>query len=577
MSTQGAVLIRGVAAAPGIAQGPWVRFERSSPARSSGRSFAPEAEVARLIAAAEAVAVASERLADEVVRAGHPDEAKIFLAHAMIARDPELVDAATTRIRAEDADGSAAITAAATAVAHQLRALGDDLLAARASDVIDVGDRIARELAGLPAAGVRLIEPSVVVAEDLPPSVTATLPRDLLLGIALEASSPTAHAAILARAYGIPAVVGAAGLLAALDAAGRGVAVALDGASGEIVVAPGADDIRRYAARAEEFRESRDRDVATASLPVVTVDGTAIDLMANIGSADEADAAIRFGAHGVGLLRTEFLFLERSTPPSEDEQTAAYSKVVAAFAPYPVTIRLLDVGGDKMLPYLPIAAEDNPFLGVRALRLAESRPDLFVTQLRACYRAAARGRVKIMAPMIADAGDAATFRRLADRARTELHDEGRSVGQAELGVMLEIPSAILTADSYLRDLSFASLGTNDLLQYTLAADRGNPALERYRDSLHPALLQLVRLAVEAAERSRVQLSVCGEMAGDPLAALALVGLGVRSLSMVAPSIPAVAKAIRGTILREIEHAAVASLTELSAARVRSRMAGVRHR
>jgi len=533
--------------------------------------------VARLIAAAEAVAVASERLADEVVRAGHPDEAKIFLAHAMIARDPELVDAATTRIRAEDADGSAAITAAATAVAHQLRALGDDLLAARASDVIDVGDRIARELAGLPAAGVRLIEPSVVVAEDLPPSVTATLPRDLLLGIALEASSPTAHAAILARAYGIPAVVGAAGLLAALDAAGRGVAVALDGASGEIVVAPGADDIRRYAARAEEFRESRDRDVATASLPVVTVDGTAIDLMANIGSADEADAAIRLGAHGVGLLRTEFLFLERSTPPSEDEQTAAYSKVVAAFAPYPVTIRLLDVGGDKMLPYLPIAAEDNPFLGVRALRLAESRPDLFVTQLRACYRAAARGRVKIMAPMIADAGDAATFRRLADRARTELHDEGRSVGQAELGVMLEIPSAILTADSYLRDLSFASLGTNDLLQYTLAADRGNPALERYRDSLHPALLQLVRLAVEAAERSRVQLSVCGEMAGDPLAALALVGLGVRSLSMVAPSIPAVAKAIRGTILREIEHAAVASLTELSAARVRSRMAGVRHR
>ena len=577
MSTQGAVLIRGVGAAPGIAQGPWLRFERSSPARSSGRSLAPEAEVARLIAAAEAVAVASERLADEVVRAGHPDEAKIFLAHAMIARDPELVDAATTRIRTEDADGSAAITGAATAVAHQLRALGDDLLAARASDVIDVGDRIARELAGLPAAGVRLIEPSVVVAEDLPPSVTATLPRDLLLGIALEASSPTAHAAILARAYGIPAVVGAAGLLAALDAAGRGVAVALDGASGEIVVAPGADDIRRYAARAEEFRESRDRDVATASLPVVTVDGTAIDLMANIGSADEADAAIKLGAHGVGLLRTEFLFLERSTPPSEDEQTAAYSKVVAAFAPYPVTIRLLDVGGDKMLPYLPIAAEDNPFLGVRALRLAENRPDLFVTQLRACYRAAARGRVKIMAPMIADAGDAATFRRLADRARTELHDEGRSVGQAELAVMLEIPSAILTADSYLRDLSFASLGTNDLLQYTLAADRGNPALERYRDSLHPALLQLVRLAVEAAERSRVQLSVCGEMAGDPLAALALVGLGVRSLSMVAPSIPAVAKAIRGTILREIEHAAVASLTELSAARVRSRMASVRHR
>src|SRR3989442_6243685 len=324
VTTQGAARIRGVAVAAGVAHGPWVRFERSTPPRSSGRSLEPDADVARVTAAAEAVAVASEHLADEVVRAGHADEAKIFLAHAMIARDPELLDAATIRIKTEQTDGVAAILAAATAVADQLRALGDDLLAARASDVIDVGDRIARELAGLPAAGVRLVEPSVVVAEDLPPSVTATLPRDRLLGIALEASSPTAHAAILARAYELPAVVGATGLLATLDAAGHGVSLALDGESGEVLVAPTKEDVVRYEARADAIRRGRDQDLEQAALPAITKDGTAIELVANIGSPDEAAGAVALGARGVGLFRTEFLFLERSAPPSEDEQADAY-------------------------------------------------------------------------------------------------------------------------------------------------------------------------------------------------------------------------------------------------------------
>jgi phosphoenolpyruvate-protein phosphotransferase len=527
--------------------------------------------VARVVAAAEAVAVASERLADEVVRAGHADEAKIFMAHAMIARDPELLDAATTRIRTERADGIAAIASAATAVADQLRALGDDLLAARASDVTDVGDRIARELAGLPAAGVRLIEPSIVVAEDLPPSVTATLPRDRLLGIALEASSPTAHAAILARAYGIPAVVGATSLLATLDAAGSGVALAIDGESGEVLVAPTREDIARYEARADATRRGRGRDLEEAALPAITKDGTTIELVANIGSPSEAAGAVALGARGVGLFRTEFLFLERATPPSEDEQTKAYGQVLAAFGPHPVTIRLLDVGGDKPIPYLGLKPEENPFLGVRALRLADRQPDIFVTQLRACYRAAAGGRVKIMAPMVADATDAATFRRLADQARTELVAEERPIGEVDLGVMLEIPSSILTADTYVRDLKFVSIGTNDLLQYTLAADRGNPALERYRDPLHPALLKLIRLAVEAAKRSGIELSICGEMAGDPEAALMLVGLGVRVLSMAPANIAAVRRAIRAAVAGDLERTAISSLDDSSAADVRLRL------
>lgn len=570
MTTENAVLVRGVAASPGVAHGRWVRFERKAPV-SRGVVTDPEAEVTRLVAASDVVGRASERLADQVRGAGHADEAEVFSAHAMIARDPDLLDAAAARIRTEGADAITAITAAAGTVADQLRALGDALLAGRAADVVDVGDRVARELSGLADGDMRLVEPSIVVAVDLPPSLTATLPRDRLLGIALEASSPTAHAAILARAYGIPAVVGATGLLAALDAAGSGSPLALDGESGEILVAPTKEDVARYEARAGAIRHDRGRDVEEAGLPAVTKDGTNVELVANIGSPGEAAGAVALGARGVGLFRTEFLFLERSSPPSEDEQAKAYGDVVAVFAPYPVTIRLLDVGGDKPIPYLPLKEEDNPFLGVRALRLADRRPDVFVTQLRACLRAAVNGRVKVMAPMVADAGDVATLRQLADRARRELVAEGRPIGEIDLGVMLEIPSAILTADTYVRELKFVSIGTNDLLQYTLAADRGNPALERYRDSLHPALLQLVRLAVEAAERARIELSICGEMAGEPVAALVLVGLGVRVLSVSPSSIAAVRRALRGAALRDLERIATAALGDASAADVRRRL------
>jgi phosphoenolpyruvate-protein phosphotransferase len=570
VTTENAVLVRGVAASPGVAHGPWVRFERKAHV-SRGVVTDPEAEVIRLVAASDAVGRASERLADQVRGAGHADEAEVFSAHAMIARDPDLLDAAAARIRSEGSDAITAITAAAGIVADQLRALGDALLAGRAADVIDVGDRVARELSGLADGDMRLVEPSIVVALDLPPSLTATLPRDRLLGIALEASSPTAHAAILARAYGIPAVVGATGLLAALDAAGSGSPLALDGESGEILVAPTKEDVARYEARAGAIRRDRGRDVEEAGLPAVTKDGTKVELVANIGSPGEAAGAVALGARGVGLFRTEFLFLERSSPPSEDEQAKAYGDVVAAFAPYPVTIRLLDVGGDKPIPYLPLKEEDNPFLGVRALRLADRRPDVFVTQLRACLRAAVNGRVKVMAPMVADAGDVATLRQLADRARRELVAEGRPIGEIDLGVMLEIPSAILTADTYIRELKFVSIGTNDLLQYTLAADRGNPALERYRDSLHPALLQLVRLAVEAAERGRVELSICGEMAGEPVAALVLVGLGVRVLSVSPSSLAAVRRALRGAAIRDLERIATAALGDASAADVRRRL------
>jgi phosphoenolpyruvate-protein phosphotransferase len=523
-----------------------------------------------LRAAANESAVELMAISDRIAASGHEAESAIFAAHAAIAWDPALIDDAIGRIEAEDIDAAAAMTAAGGVTAARLATVADELIRARASDVLDVTDRIARRLAGMAVDEELLAAPAIVVADDLPPSLTATLPRSRLLGIALEAGSATSHAAILARAYGIPAVVGAAGLLEALRAAGPDAELAIDGASGEVIVGPDDADRNRFDARAADLRLARDQDLEEASLPAVTLDGTVVSLLANIGNPDEAAPAVALGASGVGLFRTEFLFLERTTPPSEDEQTAAYRAAVEAFGGAPVTIRLLDVGGDKPIPYLPMPAEDNPFLGVRALRLAESRPELFVTQLRACYRAAVAGPVKVMAPMIADARDAATLLRLADEARSGLLDAGLAVGDVSLGVMLEIPSAVLTGRSWFDQVGFASLGTNDLLQYTLAVDRGNPALEAYRDSLHPALLRLVQLAVDAASATGIELSVCGEMAGDPASALALVGLGIRSLSMSAPSLAAVRRSIRGASLADLEREATAGIEALSAGEVRTR-------
>ena len=570
-----AVRLAGVAAAPGVARGPWIHVRRRElPVGGRVAPGAAEAEAARLHDAANAAADDLMALSERVGSEGHEDEAAIFMAHAAMAWDPMLVEGAASRIREDGEDGVAAILASGASAAGQLAALDDPLLAARAADVLDVADRIARILAGLPTDEVTMTGPAIVVAEDLSPSMTATLPREHILGILLEGGSPTAHAAILARAYGIPAVVAVRHALARLAAAGPDAEVVLDGATGEVVVAPDLETGAEFDARAARHALGRAADASEASLPAVTTDGVEVTLLANIGTPAEAGPARALGARGVGLFRTEFLFLERSTPPTEDEQAAAYREAVEAFGGDPVTIRLLDIGGDKPIPYLPRPAEENPFLGVRALRLAHDRPELFVTQLRACYRAAIAGPVKVMAPMVADAGDVTLLLALAERARAELAEAGVAVGAVDLGVMLEIPSAILSADAWFGEVSFASLGTNDLTQYALAVDRGNPSLERYRDAMHPAVLRLIAMAADSAARAGISLSVCGEMGGDPAAALALVGLGIRQLSMGTASLPAVRRAIRGAAAAALAESAALALHDRSATEARARFSAL---
>jgi len=568
--------LTGTPASAGVAIGPLVAIG-PAPVVAGGR-IAPEqtdAEVARLAAAMEAAGSELEALAERV-GAEHPAEAEIFFAHAMLAQDPALAEAAEDRIRAGD-DAVAAIRAAGERFAAEYRAMDDELIAARATDILDVAGRIVDRLTGAGPAGPALERPSIIAAVDLTPSLTATLPRERLLGIALAEGSATAHAAILARAYGIPAVVGIWGLQEAMEAAvgaasDAGTVVALDGATGEVVLDPDAATLARFEQARVAAGDAAARALTEAALPAVTRDGLDVTLLANIGGPGESARAVELGARGVGLFRTEFLFLERTAPPSEEEQLTAYRAVVEAFAPHPVTIRLLDVGGDKPIPYLPIAPEANPFLGVRALRLAWDQPGIFLTQLRAAMRAAVGtppGTVGVMAPMIADARDADLLLRLAAEARESLVVAGVAHSEVALGVMLEIPAAILVGDTYLPRLAFASIGTNDLLQYTAAVDRGNRALARYQESLHPAVLRLVRQAVEACDAAGASLSVCGEMGGDAVAALALVGLGVRKLSMAASSLAGVRRAIRSADTAALDEAARIALAGPTADDVRA--------
>jgi len=566
--------IAGLAAAAGVALGRWATIAPTAlPAPTRIGAGDAQHEIARLHEAARSVSKELRELSAQVAVSGHEAEAGIFRAQATVARDPDLLDAAAAEIERANVDAVTAVRVAAKLIAERIGALEDELLRARATDVIDVGDRIARQLAGIATMPSLLVDgPAIIVADDLAPSITATLPRDLVLGIALERSSPAAHASILARAYGIPAVVGATGLLQAVQAAGVGSEIAIDGSSGEVVIAPDADERARFEDRAAREAQARLRDQDEASLPAITTDGITVSLMANIGNPGESVRAVDLGAEGVGLFRTEFLFLERSTAPSEDEQTEAYRRAVEAFSGQAVIVRLLDVGGDKPIPYLPMDREDNPFLGVRSLRLVDRYAGLFVTQLRACLRAATSGPVRVMAPMVADAADVETLVRLRDRARSELAAAGVPMGEVELGVMLEIPSAVLTLDAYADRITFASLGTNDLLQYLFAADRGNRALERYQDPMHPAHLRLIREAVTVADRCRIPLSVCGEMAGDPIGALSLVGLGIRALSMGASNLPAVRRAIRASSAKELAYRVAKACDAISATEAREALA-----
>ena len=386
-----------------------------------------------------------------------------------------------------------------------------------------------------------MVEPGIVLAADLTPADTAALDRELVRGIATAYGGPTSHSAILARSLGIPAAVGLGEQL--LDVP-EGTPLALDGDAGAVVVDPAEELVRDYERRSADREEEARRARASAQRPAQTRDGRRIEVVANVGSPEDVDAAVASGAEGVGLLRTEFLFLGRDSLPTEDEQYAAYTDIAERLQGRPLILRTLDVGADKPLPYVPRRAEANPFLGVRGIRLGLALPELLETQLRAALRAAALHPLKVMFPMVTTIAEYHQAVSLLARAREQLGERGETAGPMEVGIMVEVPAAALAAELFAPEVDFFSIGTNDLVQYTMAAERGNEAVAGLADGLHPAVLRLIQGVAAVGEAHGKWVGVCGELGADPLAVPLLVGLGVSELSVNPPAIPATKEAVR---------------------------------
>lgn len=558
--------LQAIPISPGIAHGPIFYYTRRKIQAERLENCDPEAERRRLQSALEQSASQLQEVRAHASQQVSAEEAMIFEAQEMFLSDPELLDQVYTRLDAEFCNAEFAWQEGVEHFAQMLASLDDPYLAARSADVRDVGQRVLRLLAGVSDAPRSLARPAIILAEDLTPADTVMFEKSFVLGFCTAQGGPTSHVAILSRALGIPAVVGI-GAWINLLASSRDVL--LDGSSGELILDPQAEQISAFRARSEQWHRIYTRALAAAKEPARTLDGKGIEIAANIGSPAEAENALAMGAEGVGLFRTEFLFLDRETPPSEEEQIQAYRQALQAFSPYPVIFRTLDIGGDKPAPYLDIPQELNPFLGLRGARLTLARPDLFTTQLRALLRAGAGFPLRVMFPMVDSREDVRQARRLLDLAQGELAEAGLPhASEIQAGIMVEVPSAAIIADVLAEAADFFSIGTNDLSQYTLAADRTNPAVAVRADALEPAVLRLIQNVVVAAHRRGRWVGLCGELGGDPLAAPVLVGLDIDELSMNARAVPLVKAAIRRLSASAAQQIAQHCLKLASAAEVR---------
>ncbi len=555
--------LRGVPASPGVAIGQVFQLrhddivleERASDANHERRA---------LDSAIAAAHLQLEALQTRLAAEADTDRAAIFAAHQELLEDPEVLDSAAAHIRG-GATAAYAWRQAYTAQADRLMALRNQLLAGRAADLRDIGRRVIHLLVGREDAPLDMPPDSIVIAEDLAPSEAASLDRTRVRGFCTTMGSATSHVAILARGLGIPAVAGIDPR--ALDIK-PGTRVVLDGAAGTLKLGPTAAEEAEISRRQESDAVRRAAELAVAAEAAVTRDGHRVEIVANIGAEDEAHRVPEVGGEGVGLLRTEFMFMERRTAPDEDEQTQAYEAIARAIGPSRIlVIRTLDVGGDKPLPYLPLPAEANPFLGMRGIRLLAIRPDIIQTQIRAILRASRAGRVAIMFPMISTLAEWRAARDMVEQERATL-----GLPPIQIGIMVETASAALLADRFAEEADFFSIGTNDLTQYTLAMDRTNPRLAPELDALHPAVLRLIERTVAGAHAHKRWVGVCGALAGDPEAVPVLVGLGVDELSVSVPIVPAVKARIRTLSLDECRVTAQLALDAEDGAQVRALVA-----
>ncbi len=551
--------LAGVVAVAGVAVGEARQLRRLElEVRETGADI--KTEIAELERARASVRAQLTRAAQAPAAAGNEAAREIAAAHLELLEDPQLLDGAHTLL-AKGKSAGFAWRSSLRAAGETLRQLPDPRLRERADDLADLESQVLAALTGGTGSGGPALPPhAIVIAQELLPSQLLALEAAQIAGIALAAGGATSHVAIIAAAKGIPTLVA---LGPAVLAVPDGTPVVLDAGRGLLEIGPTPERLERARAAVAALTASRAGELAAAQRECRTADGIRIEVLANIGSLAEVDAAVKNGAEGCGLLRTEFLFLDRQSPPSEAEQTAAYAAIAAALGPRPLTIRTLDAGGDKPIAYLPLPPEENPALGLRGVRTGLAYPQLLRTQLRAVLALRERSRCRLLLPMITDMSDLLAVRAVLDEVRQELGGE-----DIKVGVMIETPASALLAESLAEAADFLSIGTNDLTQYTLAMDRGHPQLAARLDALHPAVLRLIaRTAAAAGARGR-HCAVCGGLAYEPLAAPLLVGLGVNELSAVAAVIPRLKARIGGVTLAECREIARQALEADSAAAVR---------
>ncbi len=517
-----------------------------------------EEEIGKFAAAMAATLKQLDTIRQKALDEMGPEEAAIFEAHMQIAQDPSLSDGIKSLVESSHTNVVAATAQTIETFANIFLGMEDAYMRERGADIKDIGDRLMRNMLGMNPRGLSHISGEVIlVAQDLAPSDTASLDKNVVKGIVTAAGGPTSHAAIMARTLEIPAVMGVGDIEGFVD----GDKAVVLGTDGIVEMNPSDADWDEYTNQAAAFQEELKRLRESANLEATTTDGHHVELFGNIGKAKDAKNALTMGAQGIGLYRTEFLYMENDELPAEDVQFEEYKKVAQDMKGKPVIIRTMDIGGDKELKCLDLPSEMNPFLGYRAIRISLNRPDIFKVQLRALLRASAFGDIHIMYPMIASVEEVKQANAMLDECKEELTAEGKEFNNdIKVGIMIEVPAAAVISPILAKYVDFFSIGTNDLCQYTLAVDRMNEAIGSLYQPLHPGVLRLIKHVIDASHEQGKFTGMCGELASDPVATMILLGLGLDEFSMTASSIPLIKNILRSVSKAECEEVANKALT-----------------
>lgn len=561
-------MISGILASPGIAFGKALLLKEDEIVINQGKISADQidAEINRFLEARTKSATQLEAIKEMAGRTFGEEKEAIFEGHIMLLEDEELEGDIKSFIKENKASADKAIYEVIEQYAKMMAELDDPYLRERATDFRDIGTRLVKNVLGIAVVNLSTIDEEVIlVAKDLTPSETAQINLKYVLGFVTDIGGRTSHTSIMARSLELPAVVGTNDITERVK---NGDMLVLDAINNQIIINPTAEQLTEAKKFQAQFQAEKDELAKLKDLPAITLDGHQVEVCANIGTVKDTEGAIRNGAEGVGLYRTEFLFMDRDALPTEEEQFKAYKEVAEAMPDQPIIVRTMDIGGDKELPYMNFPKEMNPFLGWRAVRIFFDREDIMHAQLRAILRASAFGKLRIMFPMIISVEEFRSLKATVETLKAELRAEGKAIDESiEVGIMIETPAAAVMAHHLAKEVDFFSIGTNDLTQYTLAVDRGNEMISAMYNPLSPSVLTLIKMVIDASHAEGKWTGMCGELAGDERATLLLLGMGLDEFSMSAISVPRIKKLIRNTNFEDVKAMADQALSFATAAEI----------